>query len=159
MGLLFWRTGKPRRVRCIDEKELGDTLDVSSRGSESVVVELVVDSINGKVYHVRPKTGGHIKAVADILGINEEAVSDRILGISRFVSALIEIKENVITSAMIGYASLESSGKVHHEMWQLKSAENIILKLIDHSVSRNHLLIKSRNLSLYLSKNCIKDAA
>jgi hypothetical protein len=106
---------------------------------EGSLLELLVDTKAGKVYHVEPPMD-HIVAAAMFLGFKPGEVNKvNKANAGHLVSAFVEIKNGVVTMVMIGRSSLEmyySSMHGHKRMHtpeQLAKARVIIERLISLS--------------------------
>lgn len=108
------------RVKDLNNFELSDML-------AGQILELLIDTKNNHIYHVSPPVG-HSKAAAFHLGIDQSQINES--NASHLVSALIEIKNRVVTKINVGVSSLELGHKIRHTHAQLKKAAEILEAVI-----------------------------
>jgi len=109
-----------REIRYIDWNELHHMLD-------NTILELLVDTKTGRIFHVNPKIG-HLKTAAIYLRTEHEHINS--LNAGHLVSAVIEIRHQAAHRFLVGKASLELSHHVEHTPKQIAAAEVLIKNLI-----------------------------
>jgi len=124
-----------KRVEHFDSFELDDML--------GNLLELLVDTSTGMVWHVNPAVG-HAKAAAKLLAMQGKKKNEKV---NHLVSAVVIIEKDklknkkVVTKIGVGNSSLESRYHVIHTQTQLDIAVDIINRIVRLSKQLNEVEI------------------